>query len=168
MGKKQRRKQPQHKGRGSSQPARSGRKRKPLGWRGLGRRLMIGIGILALPALVVGLEVRENLRLSDLSVIGSGKPVVVQAHDPECPSCRSLLGNAEAAHAGLEDDVAFRVINLRTSEGRAFARRFDVGKVTLVLFDRDGDVKGTLRGVQSVEALRRVFRKLDSDSAESS
>jgi hypothetical protein len=127
---------------------------------------MIGLAVLALPALVVGLEVRDSLRQSDLSVIGTGKPVVVQAHDRECPSCRSLLDNAEAAHAGLRDDVAFRVVDLRSGAGRAFGRRFDVGKVTLVVFDREGELEQTLRGVRSVEQLRHLFRRLADERAD--
>ncbi len=168
MARKQRRTKPQRKGRGHSRPARAGRNRKPPDWRRVGRRVLIGLAIVAIPALVVGLEVRDHLLRSDLSVIGTGKPVVVQAHDPECPSCRSLLDNAEAAHADSRGDVAFRVINLKTREGRAFARRFDVGKVTLVIFDGDGEVEGTLRGVRSVEQLRRVFADLGREPTDPS
>ncbi len=159
MGKKKRNKRSQ---RSSSHPARSGRRRKPLGWRRLARRLMIGLGVLALPALLVGLEIHDRLQRSDLSVIGTGQPVVVQAHDPQCPNCRSLLDNAETAHADFQDEVAFRVVDLNTNEGRAFARKHDVGKVTLVIFDKEGEVDNTLRGVQSVEQLRHVFRDLAS------
>jgi len=160
MAKKQRRKKAQGTRRPSPQSAQNGRKSKPLGWRKLGRRLQIALAILAIPALVVGLEVRDNIQRSDLSVIGTGTPVVVQAHDPECPDCRSLLDNAEAAHADFRDDIAFRVVNLRSGDGRAFARKFGVGKVTLVIFDGDGEVEHILRGVRSVEHLRRLFADL--------
>jgi len=151
----------------SPAPAQSAGKSKPLNWRTLGRRVLIGLAILALPALVIGLEVRDNLQRSDLSVIGTGKPVVVQAHDPQCPSCRSLLDNAEAAHTDFREQVAFRVVDLNTDDGRAFARRYDVGKVTLVMFDGDGELQGTLEGVQPVEELRQVFAEMGGESADS-
>ena len=168
MGKSQRRKKPQRRGRGSPQSPQSGRNSKPFGWRRLGRRVLIGVAILAIPLLVVGLEIRDNLQRSDLSVIGTGKPVVVQAHDPQCPDCRSLLDNAEAAHADFHNQVAFRVVDLNSGQGQAFARRFDVGKVTLVVFDGEGEVKSTLRGVRSVQQLRQLFAGLGAEPAGSS
>jgi len=160
MARKQRKKKAQGVQRPSSQPARNGRKSKPLGWRKLVRRLQIALAILAIPTLVVGLEIRDNIQRSDLSVIGTGTPVVVQAHDPKCPQCRSLLDNAEAAHADFRDDIAFRVVNLRSGDGRAFAREFGVGKVTLVVFNGAGEVEHILRGVRPVEHLRHLFADL--------
>lgn len=164
MAKKQRKKQHRGNDRHSAQRAQSGRRAKPLNWRRLGRRLLIGLAIVVVPVLLIGLEIHDNLERSDLSVIGTGKPVVVQAHDATCPNCRELLDNAEAAHAGFEEDVAFRVVDLKTSEGSAFAREHDVGKVTLVVFDSGGTVTNTLRGVQSVEELRHVFSDLAGQS----
>lgn len=167
MAKKQHNKTGSHGRREQTPPGHQGRRSKPFDWRKLGRRALIALAILAIPALVVGLEVRQNLKQSDLSVIGQGQPVLVQAHDPECPDCRSLLDNVETAHADFSDSVAFRVINLRTSDGRQFGREYDVGKVTLVVFDSDGEVENTLEGVRSVDELRRLFADLKRDAADS-
>ena len=167
MAGKQRRKKSQSTRCPSPQSAHEGRSSKLISWGKLARRVQIGLAILAIPALAVGLEFRDNLQRSDLSVIGTGIPVVVQAHDPERPKCRSLLENAEAAHVDFHNGMAFRVVNLRSSDGRAFAREFDVGKVTLVVFDGEGegDVERTLRGVRTQAQLRHLFAELGHEPA---
>lgn len=168
MGKKPHKKQGKGRSRPSAQRTQSARRRKPTNWLRLGRRIAIGLAVVAVPVLLIGLEVYDNRQRSDLRVIGTGKPVVVQAHDPTCPNCRELLGNAEAAHTDFQGDVAFRVVDLQSSKGRAFGREHDVGKVTLVIFDGEGTVTDILRGVQSVEELRHVFADLADEAKNAS
>ncbi|QIT56080.1 thioredoxin family protein [Aquisalimonas sp. 2447] len=97
---------------------------------------------------------------ADISVIGDGKPVIVQVHDHGCPTCRRLLSNVESAYPEFSDRMDFRVVDIDSSEGRRFAREHDVSHVTLVLFDGSGEVHRILEGVRSTDELRRAFRSL--------
>ncbi len=71
----------------------------------------------------------------NLADIGQGKPVVVQIHDPSCQLCLQLRKNAGAAVDRLNGDILFRVADITTPQGRALQLRYDVGNVTLLLFD---------------------------------
>ena len=94
--------------------------------------------------------------LHDLSAIGEGVPAIVQIHDPSCPMCRRLMG---ATRTAIEDfpDVAYRVADITTDEGKAFQTEYDVPHVTLLLFNAAGQRVQTLTGVRSAEELREVF-----------
>ena len=84
------------------------------------RRTFLGAAVLAIPALFIGLETHQRSARADISVIGDGRPAVVQAHDPGCPECRELLRNAESAHARFDDTITFRVVDITQSEGADF------------------------------------------------
>lgn len=95
-------------------------------------------------------------RRHDLGAIGRGTPVVVQVHDPSCPSCRRLMA---ATGAALESfpDVEYRIADLATGPGRAFGARHGASKVTLLLFDARGRLVDTIEGVRTPEYLRDAF-----------
>ena len=95
-------------------------------------------------------------RRHDLGAIGRGTPVVVQVHDPSCPSCRRLMC---ATGTALESfpDVEYRIADLATGPGRAFGSRHGASKVTLLLFDARGRLVDTIEGVRTPEHLRDAF-----------
>lgn len=127
------------------------------------RRAFLTLAILAIPGLIIGMEVRSNQARSDISIIGEGRPVVVQAHDPGCPECRALLENVETAHADFRDTIELRVVNLHSGTGREVASQYDVGRVTLLLFDGSGSLQRIIRGVRSPSELRGEFSTLAQD-----
>lgn len=90
--------------------------------------------------------------LHDLSVIGQGKPVVVQVHDPSCPSCRQLKRATEKAMTSLPG-LHYRIADLGKEPGRRLANEHNAGKVTLLLFRADGRRTGRIEGVHSAQEL---------------
>ncbi|MEM7195228.1 MAG: thioredoxin family protein [Pseudomonadota bacterium] len=103
-------------------------------------------------------RLRHN-RLYDLSVIGNGKPTVVQLHDPTCPKCRALKSNVESVKSEFKD-VQFRIAHLSSEEGSRLAHKYGVGKVTLLVFDGGGKMVETIQGVYPESQLRREFGAL--------
>jgi len=139
--------------------ARGGSKFDPRKW---ARRAFLALAVLAIPGLIVGMEVRQNQIRQDVRVIGEGQPVVVQAHDPTCPDCRTLLDNLEQAHADFDDRVVLRVVDITSGSGRDFARQYGVGRTTLLLFDASGELLRTIEGVRSADQLRGELSYLDN------
>ena len=142
-------------------PKKSGRsKAKGMDAATMTRRGFLGLAVLSIPAIWLGMEWRSSEARADISVIGEGVPVIVQVHDPGCPTCRRLLRNVESAYPEFSDSLEFRIVDINASEGRRFAQDHDVSHVTLVLFDGSGEVHRILEGVQSTDELRRAFESL--------
>ena len=124
-------------------------------------------------ALVVGTgtwwlvdDVRADIREHDLTRIGAGAPVVVQIHDPQCPTCRALQREVRAALKAFDTGaIDYVVANIRTDKGRALADAHGVGHVTLLLFDGTGERLQTLSGMRREPALREAFRRHLAKSA---
>lgn len=105
-------------------------------------------------------EVRAVNREQDLSTLGNGVASVVQIHDPQCSKCTALQREARDAMDAFDaDEIQYLVANIRTDEGRAFARKHQVGHVTLLLFDNNGKRLDTLVGPNTAKNLERVFRR---------
>ena len=118
-----------------------------------------GVGVLAIVG-AVGIhqyDVRAKT-LHDLSVIGEGKPVVLQVHDPSCQLCRQLKRSTETALESLPD-IQYRIADLTTKKGREIGQRYRVGKVTLLLFDKKGDHVHTVQGVTPTDQLKATFEQ---------
>jgi hypothetical protein len=96
----------------------------------------------------------------DLSVIGNGTPTIVQVMDTGCHLCQQLQRNSKSALSPYTDDVQWRVANISTSDGLAFARRQGVEHVTLILFDGNGQRVRVISGVTSSEELGPIFEAL--------
>ena len=106
-------------------------------------------------------EVRATVQEHDLSKLGNGVATVVQVHDPQCPKCVALQRETrDALDSFADDELQLLVANIRTDEGRAFARKHRVAHVTLILFDGKGERRHTLTGPNSAENLEPVFRRL--------
>ncbi|MEP3917745.1 thioredoxin family protein [Ascidiaceihabitans sp.] len=94
----------------------------------------------------------------DLSRLGQGKPVVVQIHDPQCPTCTSLQRETRKALKEFgECDIVYLVADIMTEKGAAFAAKYGVPHVTLLLFDGAGDLQQTLQGMRQRDELQQVF-----------
>lgn len=105
-------------------------------------------------------EVRATALEHDLSRIGNGVATVVQVHDPQCPRCVALQRETRDALCELPGDrIQYLVANIRTDEGRAFARLHGVGHVTLVLLDGNGRRRDVLAGPNSADSLQPVFAR---------
>lgn len=108
-----------------------------------------GVIVAAGAAYGVG-AVQTTVEEFDLTRIGQGIPAVVQIHDPNCSRCRSLQKQTRKALKSFEEtDVIFLVANIKTPEGQALAARHNVGHVTLLFFDGEGQMKKNVHGTQT-------------------
>lgn len=95
----------------------------------------------------------------DLSRVGKGTPTIVQVHDPQCPVCTSLQKQTRRALAEFDDcGVTYLVADIKTEEGAAFAARFGVPHVTLLLLDGSGRHVRTVSGMHTAAELAPIFR----------
>ena len=120
------------------------------------RIAVVGGGI----GLLLTRTVRAELHEHDLSRIGKGVPMVVQVHDPMCPSCVALQRQVRRAMDAFDDaELQYAIASLDKPEGRDLALRNGVGKITLILFDADGTPRDTMHGVIDSDRLERAFRR---------
>ncbi len=107
--------------------------------------------------------IRATAAEMDLSRIGSGKPTIVQIHDPQCAMCTELQRETRAALSCFgECDIQYLVASIRTEDGAQFAASLGLPHVTLVLMDGTGGVQEVLQGVRSREQLKPYFESLAS------
>ena len=123
---------------------------------------LISVGLIMILLSYTGLAAyKQNWNeIHDLSVIGNGEPTIVQVHDPGCPSCRALKSNTQSALKRLDSDLQYRIASLKTPEGRTLAHRHQVGKITLLIFDGDGELINSYQGVKSVDTLELLLAKV--------
>ncbi len=88
----------------------------------------------------------------DLTVIGQGKPVVVQVHDRSCPTCRRLKSTMSVVMSD-RTDVIYRIADLASAKGGEMGRKYNAPKVTLLFFDASGEHQYTHTGLQTAEQL---------------
>lgn len=122
-------------------------------------QLLIAVPVVGVAGAAIHRHDVKQRELHDLSVLGAGKPTVVQIHDPACALCRRLMANTRAA-LNERVDVNYRVADVTDREGAAFAKQYNAGNVTLLLFNAKGNRIGTLQGVSSVQELSRQFAAL--------
>ena len=119
---------------------------------GIAAAVILGGGYLSISS------VRARMAETDLSRVGQGTPTIVQIHDPQCSICRRLQSETRSAVSNFaEDDITYLVADLNSKKGRDFANKHLVGKTTLLLFDGAGELKHTIRGVQSDGLLQSEF-----------
>ena len=130
------------------------------------RKFLIGAVVatgLVFTAVGINAYDQQHRELHDLSVIGAGAPVIVQIHDPGCPTCRRLK-NVVSNTLGADDPVLYRLADITTSQGRALQERYSVPNVTLLYFDRHGKRVHTTQGLLSSSELRNHVARLFSRS----
>jgi len=98
--------------------------------------------------------------MTDLSVIGNGVPTVVQVHDPGCKLCTALKASTTRALGEFDDRIQYRIAEIGSAKGRAFAAKHNVQHVTLVTFTGSGQVVNTLHGVREADELSPYFERL--------
>lgn len=127
------------------------------------RRAFVGYGALGVGVVAAGgvwsvSSFRSYAAEHDLSQVGQGNPTIVQIHDPQCPTCTALQKQTRAALRDFDDcGLTYLVADIKTPEGAAFARRYNVPHVTLLLFDGAGALQRTVQGVQQASQLAEVF-----------
>lgn len=105
-------------------------------------------------------EFSKRMKEGDLSVIGQGKPVIVQIHDPQCRLCAALQDQTREALCTFdESEVYYRVANIRTTSGAEHQRKEGLPHVTLVLYDGDGQRVHVVRGVSPANELKNTFQR---------
>jgi len=128
----------------------------------LGRAAKTGLGVAVVvggAGLLLTRTVKADMHEHDLTRIGQGVPMVVQVHDPMCPTCLSLQKQVRKAMRAFDGEtLQYAVASLDKPEGRDLAIRHGVGKITLILFDGQGARRDILHGVQQSEQLERLFR----------
>lgn len=120
---------------------------------------------LAIAAPVVGVagffsvqSVQATICEADLTKVGKGVPSVVQIHDPSCQLCAALQNQSRRALKSFDkDSYRFLVANIRTEDGGAFAARYRVPHVTLLLFDKKGEMTQVVRGPIDQDALENIL-----------
>lgn len=136
---------------------------KPAKGPALSRRSLLGGGVAATAA-VGGIgfwgmgSFRAYAAEHDLTKVGQGSPTIVQIHDPQCPICTSLQRETRQALGDMDDcGMVYLVADIKTDKGAAFARKYAVPHVTLLLFDGAGELQETVRGMQQSEQLAGIF-----------
>lgn len=105
-------------------------------------------------------EVNSAMQESDLSKLGNGIPTIVQIHDPQCSICAALQSETRDALSEFDDGaLQYLVANIKTSSGKQFADKYGVPHVTLLLFDRKGNLRETISGPQKSIDLKNSFQK---------
>lgn len=135
------------------------------------RRLFIksavSLGVMGIAAGAISGYDAQKKQMHDLSVIGAGKPVVVQIHDTSCPICRRLKSRAVKVLGG-HSQIEYRIADIVTTTGRDLQERFGVQKTTLLLFDATGEHVDTVYGLQTTDQLEGLLtRNFPSESFES-
>lgn len=103
----------------------------------------------------------NNRELHDLTVIGQGVPVIVQIHDTTCPTCRRLK-NVVSNSLEKSDPILYRLADIKTSEGKALQRKYNVPNVTLLYFDARGKHVHTTTGMQTSDDIRASINAMTS------
>ena len=122
-------------------------------------RVALGLGVVGFGATALHAYDKKNKGLYDLSTIGTGKPTIVQIHDPGCPTCRRLKSIVSNTLSD-EPQIAFKLANIKTSEGKALQTKYDVPHVTLLFFDKDGELVHTTTGLQTANEIRAVISRV--------
>lgn len=122
------------------------------------RRALIALPVVAIAGYFTATQVQAIMSESDLSKINSGKPSIVQIHDPQCSMCRTLQNQTRKALKAYDDDTfEYLVANIRSEDGLAFSSKYGVSHVTLLLFDAKGEMVEIVKGPTDMDTLRRAF-----------
>lgn len=117
---------------------------------------VVGLGVMGAGAGALSAYDSNKKALHDLTVIGAGKPVVVQIHDTSCPICRRLKSRTVNV-LDKQTRIEYRIADIVTAKGRALQEKYGVQKTTLLLFDAEGKLVDTVFGLQTIEQLERLF-----------
>jgi hypothetical protein len=102
--------------------------------------------------------VQASVAERDLTQIGQGIPTIVQVHDAQCTTCVALQREVRSALKAFDDTTLdYRVADIKTEDGLAFASQYGAVHSTLLLFDANGALSGRLVGPIDRARLALVF-----------
>lgn len=116
-------------------------------------KILAGVGITGLGVTSLHAYDKNQRTLHDLTVIGSGDPVIVQIHNPSCPTCRRLKSAVSTAIKS-RPGIQFRLADITTPEGKSLQDKYDVPHVTLLFFNGEGKHLHTTRGLLTADQVR--------------
>ena len=94
----------------------------------------------------------------DAEVASSTVPMIVDFWAEWCGPCRMLTPVLE--QLATEKGAAVKIGKVNVDENPALAAKFNVRSIPMLLFIKDGQVKDTVVGVQSKDALSRKLAAL--------
>lgn len=94
----------------------------------------------------------------DAEVASSTVPMIVDFWAEWCGPCRMLTPVLE--QLAVEKGAAVKIGKVNVDENPALAAKFNVRSIPMLLFIKDGQVKDTVVGVQSKDALSRKLAAL--------
>jgi len=102
--------------------------------------------------------VLADLAEQDLSIVGTGTPVIVQVHNPSCSICLALQKETRAALDMMgENALEYRVASITSTTGLAFANSHGSSHATLLFFDGSGRILQRVHGATDRNALYDAF-----------
>ncbi|MEL6172884.1 MAG: hypothetical protein AAFR02_12870, partial [Pseudomonadota bacterium] len=72
------------------------------------------------------------------------------------PLHRALMATSFVEH----QELIYLVADISTTDGRAFAARYGVPHVTIMMFNERGRHEGTMQGMRQAEELKAAFHGL--------
>lgn len=142
--------------------AKAGVRKKSINWLKWAKGIAVTVVLAAVASFAIAAYMEKLEVEQDLSVIGQGKPTVVQIHDPGCQLCQQLKSNVDKAKREFKDDIHFKIVNIKTNKGRRFANKYQVPHVTLLFFDGEGRHVNTINGVTPTESIKTALTTLNS------
>ena len=126
------------------------------------KRIFITLCFLSIIVVPVYAYIQNSKVEYDLSVVGNGKPTVVQIHDPGCRLCNQLKSNLSEVKDEFKEKIQFKTANIVKREGRRFASKYNVPHVTLLFFDKKGQRVNTIQGVSSSVDIKSSLQNLSN------
>ena len=126
------------------------------------KRIFITLCFLSIIVVPVYAYIQNSKVEYDLSVVGNGKPTVVQIHDPGCRLCNRLKSNLGEVKGEFKDNIQFKTANILKPKGRVFASKHNVPHVTLLFFDKKGQRVNTMEGVSSSDDIKSSLQNLST------
>lgn len=114
--------------------------------------IVIGLLLLLVAAVVMNLPRGYS---DDLTRIGKGQAAVVLVRDKNAVQSFDLMGVLENIRDKYAGRVEFLLTDFDTPEGRAFIAANHAARVTLVLFDANGNLVKVLPAPQTAENLQQ-------------
>ena len=96
---------------------------------------------------------------TDLTQIGSGRPVLVLAHDSNYTGGMAVMDLMNEIRHDYAERVDFLVAHLGMADGQEFARRHGARDGVVLLFSPDGPNVGALHQPQSIDELRQALNQ---------
>lgn len=151
------------KGRKPNKTAVKNKAPKSLNYPKILKRVFITLCLLGAIVVLLNVYFKQSKVEHDLSVIGNGKPTLVQIHDPGCRLCQRLQSNVDKVKGEFKDVIQFKIANIAKQKGKRFASKHNVPHVTLLFFDKQGERVNTMQGVSSADEIKSNLKYLSSE-----